>query len=53
MDSAVQNQKIEPTLRAALDATPEELAASTDLSTGSSKDGLWTVILFYSGTPVR
>lgn len=53
MDSAVQNQKIEPTLRAALDATPEELAASTDLSTGSSTDGLWTVILFYSGTPAR
>lgn len=50
MDSSTQNQKLEPSLRAALDATPEELAASTDLSTGTSDDGLWTVILLYSGT---
>lgn len=49
MDLSVQNQKLEPSLRAALDATPEELAASTDLSTGTSEE-LWTVILLYSGT---
>lgn len=45
------NQKIEPSLRAAMNATPEELAASPDLSTGTtSTDGLWEIIILYGGT---
>lgn len=50
MPSSFSNQKIEPSLRAALDATPAELASSGDLSTVTSENGLWTVILLYSGT---
>ena len=51
MDQPVSNPKMEPSLRAALNATPEELAASTDLSTGTNAaDGLWEVIVLYSGT---
>lgn len=45
----VINQKIEPTLRAAMDASSEELKASPNLSTGTS-DGLWEIIVLYSGT---
>lgn len=55
MDSTVNtgsaNQKIEPTLRAAMDATIEELAESQNLATGiSSGTGLWTVIVLYTGS---
>lgn len=50
MDSSIANQKIEPTLRAAMDATPEELADSGDLATGTDSSGLWEVIVLYSGT---
>lgn len=46
----MQNQKIEPTLRAAMDATPQELAASATLSTGTTAAGLWEIIVLYSGT---
>ena len=51
MDIAIPNQKIEPSLRAAMDATPGELAASATLSTGTSALGLWEIIVLYSGTP--
>lgn len=45
------NQKLEPTLRAAMSATPEELFESSDLATGiSALTGLWEVIVLYSGT---
>ena len=45
------NQKIDVSLRAALEATPAERNASDDLSTGSSADGLWDLIVLYSGSP--
>jgi subtilisin family serine protease len=51
MDSYLSDQKIEPSLRAALAATPEELSQSGDLATGTNTNGLWEVILLYSGTP--
>ena len=45
------NQKLEPTLRAAMDATPGELAESENLSTGFTPEtGLWEVIVLYSGS---
>lgn len=50
MDSSNTSQKIEPSLRAAMDATPEELAVSGDLSTGTDSEGLWEVIVLYSGS---
>jgi subtilisin family serine protease len=50
MDSYAADQKIEPSLRAAMSATTEELAHSGDLSTGTSTFGLWEVIILYSGT---
>ncbi len=50
MDLTLANQKIEPSLRAAMGASPEELAASGDLSTGTTADGLWEIIVLYSGT---
>lgn len=50
MDQIIRNQKIEPTLRAAMEATPRELAASANLSTGTSATGLWEIIVLYSGT---
>lgn len=46
------NQKLEPTLRAAMSATPGELMESSDLSTGiSALTGLWEVIVLYAGSP--
>ena len=45
------NQKIEPTLRAALDATTEELAQSPELATGfTPSTRTWEVILRHTGT---
>ncbi len=55
MDQTVNgsgSQKLEPTLRAAMNATPAELAGSGDLSTGlSALTGLWEVIVLYTGAP--
>ena len=45
------NQKIDVSLRASLEATPAERNASDDLSTGSSADGFWDLIVLYSGSP--
>ena len=39
------NQKIDVSLRASLEATPVERNASDDLSTGSSSDGFWDLIV--------
>ena len=44
------NQKIDVSLRAALEATPAERRISDDLSTGSSSDGFWKLIVLYSGS---
>ena len=49
MDQII-NQKIEPTLRAAMSASPKELAASPNLSTGTSATGLWEIIVLFSGS---
>ena len=43
------NQKIDVSLRASLEATPVERNASDDLSTGSSSDGFWNLIVLYTG----
>ncbi|MCM1283956.1 MAG: S8 family serine peptidase [Muribaculaceae bacterium] len=44
------NQKLEPLLRAALSATPEELAQSESLDAGvSGSTGLWEVVVLYAG----
>lgn len=45
------NQKIDVSLRASLEATPVERNASDDLSTGSSSDGFWNLIVLYTGSP--
>lgn len=45
------NQKIDVSLRASLEATPVERNASDDLSTGSSSDGFWDLIVLYTGSP--
>ena len=45
------NQKIDVSLRASLEATPAERNASDDLSTGSSSDGFWNLIVLYTGSP--
>ena len=45
------NQKIDVSLRASLEATPIERNASDDLSTGSSSDGFWNLIVLYTGSP--
>ena len=45
------NQKIDISLRASLEATPAERNASDDLSTGSSADGFWDLIVLYTGSP--
>lgn len=51
MDNSNRNQKIEPSLRAAMQATTEELEKSGDLATGfSEEENLWEVIILYSGT---
>lgn len=51
MDNSNRNQKIEPSLRAAMQATTEELEKSGDLATGFSEtENLWEVIILYSGT---
>ena len=51
MDNSNRNQKIEPSLRAAMQATTEELKKSGDLATGfSEEENLWEVIILYSGT---
>lgn len=51
MDNSNRNQKIEPSLRAAMQATTEELEKSDDLATGFSEtENLWEVIILYSGT---
>lgn len=45
------NQKIEPLLRAAIDATSGELSMSPELSTGFTPAGrIWEVILRYTGS---
>ena len=44
------NQKIDVSLRASLEATPVERNASDDLSTGSSSDGFWNLIVLYTGS---
>lgn len=50
MDNSFVNAKIEPTLRAAMDANASELSSSGDLSTGfNSEENLWELILFYTG----
>ena len=51
MGNSNRNQKIEPSLRAAMQATTEELEKSGDLATGFSEtENLWEVIILYSGT---
>lgn len=51
MDNSNRNQKIEPSLRAAMQATTEEMEKSGDLATGFSEtENLWEVIILYSGT---
>ena len=48
-----RNQKIEPSLRAAMQATTEELEKSGDLATGfSEEENLWEVIILNSGAKV-
>lgn len=50
-ETGTGSQKLEPTLRAAMSATPSELSESSDLATGiSSLTGLWEVIVLYTGT---
>lgn len=45
------NQKLEPLLRAAMDATPAELAQSANLSAGiDGQTALWEVVVLYSGS---
>lgn len=51
MANTDKNQKIDVSLRAALDATPAEREASDDLSTGYLTDGLWNLILLAAGPP--
>ena len=47
----MENEKMEALLRAALDATPEELSASPILSSGFSEDEqTWEVIVRYTGS---
>lgn len=47
----MENEKMEALLRAALNATPEELSASPILSTGFSKsEQTWEVIVRYTGS---
>ena len=51
MDNSNRNQKIEPSLRAAMQATTEELKKSGDLATGfSEEENLCEVIILYSVT---
>lgn len=45
------SQKMDTSLRAALEATPTERNLSDDLDSGISEDGLWEIIFLYSGTP--
>lgn len=51
MANTDKNQKIDVSLRAALDATPAEREASDDLSTGYLTDGRWNLILLTAGSP--
>lgn len=51
MANTDRNQKIDVSLRAALDATPAEREASDDLSTGYRRNGQWDLILFTAGSP--
>ena len=47
----MENEKMEALLRAALNATPEELSASPALSTGfSQSEQTWEVIVRYTGS---
>ena len=48
----MENQKLENLLNLALNATPEELEKSENLSVGyETEQGKWEVIVKYSGEP--
>lgn len=51
MNTTEFNQKIDVSLRAALEATPAERSSSDDLSTGNTSGGSWDLILLYNGSP--
>ena len=43
------SQKMDTSLRAALEAAPTERSLSDDLNSGISENGLWEIIILYSG----